>query len=69
VECCRHAGFGDRERAREILSGIEWEQDWIIRFQKQANGMLVSAGIVDLTHDLMPEAFWNPDFLGLARGS
>ena len=53
-----HAGFVALENssAREILFlGIQWERDWIVRFRKRArDGLEVSAGLIHVTHDLMP---------------
>jgi len=67
------AGFVAVENAsvQEILFlGIRWERDWVVRLGKQANGVEISAGLIDFSHDLLAgEVLETPRiFLGLAHG-
>jgi alpha-galactosidase len=69
-----HAGFVCIEdtTARELMFfGVEWERDWAIRFNPDSEGISVSAGIIDINHDLKPgTALESPRiFIGLVQGN
>ncbi len=68
-----HAGFVCLEEtsAREFLFvGVEWERDWVVRFKNDGDGILLTAGLIDIKHDLKPGAALESPriFLGVTRG-
>lgn len=69
-----HAGFiavEDASTQEMLFVGIEWERDWSIRFESQDDGIVVSAGIVDISHDLKPGGVLESPriFTGLIKGN